>query len=326
VVAIAISGVIGGVLVAVLGSDPLNIYGTLLRGSLVGWPNFSVTLQQTTPLIFTGLAVSVAFRAGVWNIGVEGQMLMGAMAAGILGYSLHMPAVLHLPLCVLAAMVGGALWAAIPGLLRAYLNVNELVLCLMLNPMALLFTGYLSAHPLRAPGATNKLPDVLASAQLPGLSRFSQLNYGIFVAAFLVIVVAAFNLRSVRGFEWKFVGLNARFAHYGGIDVRANTVLVMLVSGAIAGAAGAEQALGVYHAYYDNFSPGYGFDGIAVAMLAEFNPFGVVASSFLFGALNSGSAILQMMTNISSYLVQVLQFITVLLLAAHFSWTWLRTH
>ncbi len=324
VVAIAIAVVIGGALVAALGSNPLAIYGMLIEGSLIGWPNISVTLQQTTPLIFTGLAVAVAFRAGLWNIGVEGQMLMGALAAGIVGSAVHLPAVLLVPLCILAAIAGGALWAAIPGVLRAYFNVNELVLCLMLNPMALLLTGYVATHPLKAPGPTNKLADILESAQLPGLSQFSQLNAGIFLAMALVVVVAVFNLRSVRGFEWKLLGLNPRFSYYGGINVRANAVWVMLASGAIAGVAGAEQVLGVYHAFYDNFSPGYGFDGIAVAMLADFNPIAVVASAFLFGALNSGSTILQMMTNISKYLVQVLQFIIVLLLAAHFSWTWLR--
>jgi ABC-type uncharacterized transport system permease subunit len=323
-VAIAIAVAVGGLLVAALGENPLSVYGALIEGSVVGWPNLSVTLQQTTPLIFTGLAVSTAFRAGVWNIGVEGQMIMGALAAGIVGYSVHLPGVLHLPLSVLAAMVGGALWAMIPGVLRAYYNVNELVLCLMLNPMALLFAGYVSSHPLKAPGATNRLPEVLGSAQLPQLSVFSQLNCGIFVAVAFVVATSLFNRRTVRGFEWKILGLNPRFAHYGGLDVRANTVFVMLASGAIAGAAGAEQALGVYHAYYDNFSPGYGFDGIAVAMLAGFDPIGVAASSFLFGALNSGGAMLQMTTNISRYLVQVLQFIIVLLLAAQFSWRWLR--
>lgn len=323
-VAIAIAVVIGGALVAALGSNPFAVYGILIEGSLFGWPNISVTLQQTTPLIFTGLAVAVAFRAGMWNIGVEGQMLMGALSAGIVGFQVHLPTVLHLPLSILAAIAGGALWAGIPGVLRAYFNVNELVLCLMLNPMALLLTGYVSTHPLKAPGPTNKLPDILQSAQLPGLSEFSQLNVGIFLAMALVGVVAVFNLRSVWGFEWKLLGLNPRFAQYGGINVRANAVWVMLASGAIAGAAGAEQVLGVYHAYYDNFSPGYGFDGIAVAMLADFNPIGVVASALLFGALNSGSTVLQMMTNVSKYLVQVLQFIIVLLLAARFSWTWLR--
>jgi ABC-type uncharacterized transport system permease subunit len=320
VLAILIALLLGAVLVALLGDDPLEVYGLLITGSLQGWNNIAVTLQMTTPLIFTGLAVSFAFRSGLWNIGVEGQMLTGALAAGIVGYAVPLPAFLHIPLCLAAAAVAGAAWAAIPGLLRAYLEVNELVVCLMLNPVALLLTGWVSARVLKAPGPTNKLPDILPSAVLPGLSAYSQLNDGIFIGGLLVVAVWLFNRFTLRGFEWKMMGLNPRFAFYCGIRVRGNAVGIFLVSGAIAGLAGAEEVMGVYHAYFDNFSPGYGFDGIAVAMLAGFHPVGVVASALLFGALDSGSVVLQMMTGISKYLIQVLQFTIVLLLAARFGW------
>ena len=315
-----IAVLIGGALVAAMGQDPLQAYGVLLDGSLDGWSNFSVTLQMTTPLLFTGAAVAIAFRSGLWNIGVEGQMLMGALAAGIAGYAIDLPPLLHLPLCLLAGVLGGAAWAAIPGLLRAYLNVNELVACLMLNPMALLLTGWVSARLLKAPGPTNKLPDILPSAELPALSVYSQLNVGLFLGLLLLVAIWLFNRYTLRGFEWKMLGLNPRFAHYSGIGVRRNSVLVFLASGAVAGLAGTEEVLGVTHAYFDNFSPGYGFDGIAVAMLADFHPLGLALSALLFGALDSGSAVLQMMTGVSKYLVQVMQFTIVLLLAARFTW------
>ena len=211
-----------------------------------------------------------------------------------------------------------------PALLRVYLNVNELVVCLMMNPIALLLTGYVSTRVLKAPGPTNKLPDILDSAVLPNFSLFSQLNAGIFIGLACCVLAAIFNGATVRGFEWKIIGLNPRFAFYGGINVRANAIAVFLVSGGIAGLGGAEQVLGVYKAFYDNFSPGYGFDGIAVAMLANSNPIGVILAAFLFGALNSGSAVLQMMTGVSKYLVQVLQFIIVLILAAQFSLSWFK--
>ena len=219
-------------------------------------------------------------------------------------------------------MLGGLGWAAIPAFLRVYLGVNEIVVCLMMNPIALLLTGYVATHLLKAPGPTNKLPDILDSATLANFSIFSQLNFGIFIALACCLVAAGVNAATVRGFEWKIMGLNPRFAHYGGINVRGNAILVFLVSGAIAGLAGAEQVEGVYKAFYDNFSPGYGFDGIAVAMLANSNPIGVIFAAFLFGAMNAGSAVLQMMTNVSKYLVQVLQFIIVLILAAQFSLSW----
>jgi general nucleoside transport system permease protein len=323
VIAVMVAMIVGAVLVAALGHDPIEVYWTLIQGSLVGWPNLSTSLQYTTPLIFTGLAVAISFRAGLWNIGAEGQMLMGALAAGIVGYAISLPAPLHVGVSLFAAMLGGISWAAIPALLRVYLGVNELVVCLMMNPIALLFTGYVATHLLKAPGPTNKLPDIHDSAVLLNFSVYSQLNVGILVALACCALVAAVNLATVRGFEWNIMGLNPRFAYYGGVRVRRNAVAVFLASGAIAGLAGA-----VYKAFYDNFSPGYGFDGIAVAMLANSNPIGVIVAAFLFGAMNAGSAVLQMMTNVSKYLVQVLQFIIVLILAAQFTvswWRWQRT-
>jgi simple sugar transport system permease protein len=322
-VAIAIAVLVGAALVAALGQNPVDVYVTLINGSVVGWPNLSVALQMTTPLIFTGLAVALSFRAGLWNIGAEGQMLVGALAAGIVGYAWPLPPVLHIPACLAAAFLGGALWASVPAVLRVYLNVNELVICLMMNPIALLTTGYVASYPLKAPGPTNKLPDILDSAALTNFSLFSQLNAGIFIALACCLIIAVVNSATVRGFEWKIMGLNPRFAYYGGVNVRRNAIAVMLASGGIAGLGGAEQVLGVYKAFYDNFSPGYGFDGIAVAMLANSHPIGVIFAAFLFGALNSGSGVLQMMTGVSKYLVQVIQFIIVLILAADFSFDWM---
>ena len=322
--ALAVAIIVGGLLVLVIGDDPFQIYWILISGSLIGVPNLMVTLQIMTPLIFTGLAVSIAFRAGLWNIGVEGQMLVGAFFAGLVGWLPPLPAIAHIPLTLVAAMLGGALWAAIPALLRVKLNVNELVVCLMLNPIALLLTGYFTIHLLKAPGPTNKLPDVLATAMLPQFSLFSQANAGVFIALGCCILFALINGSTVRGFEWKIMGLNPTFAYYGGVDVPARAISAMLVSGALAGLGGAEEVMGVYRAFFDGFSPGYGFDGIAVAMLANFNPLGVIAAAGLFGALESGGAVLQMTTNISKYLVEVLQFTTVLILAAQFSWGWLR--
>ncbi len=324
VVAVAIAVVVGGLLVLVMGDNPIEVYWLLLSGSVVGIPNLLVTLQMMTPLIFTGLAISISFRAGLWNIGAEGQMVVGAFFAGIVGWAIPMPVYLHIPATLVAAMAGGALWAAIPALLRVYLNVNELVICLMLNPIALLLTGFFTIHVLKAPGPTNKLPDILDTAVLPTFSLFSQANWGLFIALGCCLLFAIVNVWTVRGFEWKIMGLNPKFAYYGGIDVPRRAIAVMMISGAVAGLAGAEQVMGQYLAFYDNFSPGYGFDGIAVAMLANFNPIGVIVAAFLFGALNSGSGVLQMMTGLSKYLVQVLQFITVLVLAAQFSWEWLK--
>ncbi|AID34978.1 MULTISPECIES: ABC transporter permease [Mesorhizobium] len=323
-VAVAIALIVGGALVIALGDNPVEVYGTIVQGSLVGWPNFLVTLQTMTPLLFTGLAVAVAFRAGLWNIGAEGQLIMGALCSGIVGYAVELPRFIHLPLCLIAAMLGGAIWGLIPAVLRVKFRVNELVVCLMMNPIALLLSGWIAARVLKAPGPTNKLPDVLDSAGLTNFSVYSQVNAGFVIGLFLCILFAFINLRTKIGFQWRMIGLNPRFANYGGMQVERKALSVFLISAAIAGLGGAEQVLGQYHAFYDNFSPGYGFDGIAVAMLAGNNPIGVILAALLFGALNSGGVVLQMMTGLSKYLVQVLQFIIVLILSARFSWEWLK--
>jgi simple sugar transport system permease protein len=319
VLALAVAVIVAGILVALLGHDPVEVFSILLDGSLNGWSNIAVTLQQTTPLVFTGLAVAIAFKAGFWNIGVEGQMLMGALAAGFVGSQLNLPTIAEIPLCAAAAIVGGALWALVPGLLRAFLGVNELVVCLMLNPLALLLTSWVASRVLKAPGPTNKLADIADTAVLPGLSVYSQLNVGLIAGVVLILLAWLFNNFTPRGFEWRVLGVNPRFALYGGVNVRRNAIYVFLASGAVAGLAGAEEVMGVYHAYFDNFSPGYGYDGIAVAMLANYHPFGVLATAFLFGTLNSGSAVLQMMTGLSKYIVQAMQFLVVLFMAADFS-------
>jgi len=323
-IALTIAVFLGALLVLFLGENPIEVYSILIQGSLGGWPNISVTLQMTTPLLFTGLAVAMSFRAGLWNIGAEGQMLIGALAGGIVGYALPIPAALHLPACLLAAFVGGLAWSIIPAILRVNFHVNEIVVYLMMNPIALLVASYVSTHLLKAPGPTNKLPDIIGSASLPGYSAYSQLNAGILIGLACCVAVAFLNRTTVLGYEWKMMGRNPRFAHYGGVDVRRNALAIMLGSGGIAGLAGAEQVLGQYGAFYDGFSPGYGFTGIAVAMLAKSNPLGVILAAFLFGALNSGGSVLQMATGLNQHFVQVLQFLIVLILAAQFSWKWLR--
>jgi len=323
-VAVAIAILVGGLLVAAIGENPFEVYWVIFEGSLIGWPNFLVTLQSMTPLLFTGLAIAISFRAGLVNIGAEGQFIMGALFAGIVGYAVDLPPVLHLPLCIVAAMIGGMLWALIPAVLRVVFNVNELVVCLMMNPIAQLLTAWIAARVLKAPGPTNKLPDVLDSAALANFSVYSQVNVGFILGLLLCAIFAFVNSGTKIGFEWKIIGLNPRFAHYGGVRVQRSAFTVFMISAAVAGLGGAEQVLGQYHAFYENFSPGYGFDGIAVAMLANNHPLGVILAAFLFGALNSGGIVLQMMTGLSKYLVQVLQFIVVLILAARFSWSWLK--
>jgi simple sugar transport system permease protein len=255
-IAILIATIAGALLVWALGENPLEVYWLLISGSVIGIPNLLVTLQMMTPLIFTGLAVAISFRAGLWNIGAEGQMLVGALAAGIVGYALPVPGYIHLPIAILAGFLGGAAWAAIPAFLRVYLNVNELVVCLMLNPIALLLTGFFATHVFKAPGPTNKLPDVLDTAILPTFSLYSQVNAGLFIALACCVLFAVINARTVRGFEWKIMGLNPRFAYYGGIDVPRRAIWVMMLSGRLPGLPGWNRCLASIAPSTTIFRPG----------------------------------------------------------------------
>jgi len=322
--AILIAGLVGGLIILLLGNNPLIAYGILWSGAFGNRISVYSTLQFTTPLIFTGLAVAFSFRAGIWNIGVEGQMLFGAFFAAEAGYLLRLPAIIHVPVAFLCGIAGAVLWALIPGLLRALLGINELVVNLMLNPTALLITSYLSGYPFKAPGPTNKTYDIQPTAQLPQLTTSSQLNVGIFIALALALVIFAFQMFTAEGYELKMIGLNPIFARYGGLNVTRSLILVMVISGAIAGMAGVEEALGVDHAYYDGFSPGYGNQGIAIAMLAKNNPIGVVFAALLLGALNSGGQQLQLQTNITRDFVNLLQAVIIFFLAAEFAVGWYR--
>jgi general nucleoside transport system permease protein len=321
---IALALIIGGIIIWLMGENPFMAYGILLQGAFKGTGNIIATLQNTTPLLFTGLAVAFAFRSNVANIGVEGQMLFGALAAGIVGYYVHLPWFLHIPLAAGAAALAGALWAFIPAIIKAKLNVNELVVCLMLNPIALLITGYFSSYPLKAPGPTNKTFEVMKTARLPQFSAGAQLNIGLIAALVLLVLFWLIENRTKKGYEWKLIGKNPVFSRYGGINVERNIIQVFVISGMIGGLAGAEQVLGVYGAFYNGFSPGYGNDGIAVAMLAKFNPLGVALSATLLGALNSGSIVMQMMTSVTRDIVKVLQSVIILLLAARFTFDKLK--
>lgn len=324
VIAVVVALVLGAMVIYAVGENPVYAYQQLLWGAFGGWGNLSATLQYTTPLLFTGLAVGFAFRSDVSNIGVEGQMLFGAMAAALVGHYVRLPMPLHLPLAILAAMLAGGLWALVPALGKVKLGLNELVLCLMLNPVASKITSYLAGYPFKAPGPTNKTYDIMPSAALAQFTPLSQLNIGFVLAVATIIAFWYIENRTVKGYEWRLVGLNSLFARQVGINVNGAIYEVFFVSGILAGLAGAEQALGVYRSFYDGFSPGFGFDGIAVAMLAKNSPIGIAVAAVLLGALNSGGIAMQMMTSVTRDIVKVLEAIVILLLAAEFAVSWHR--
>lgn len=274
------------------GVSPVEALQTLLKGSLGSPGAIAGTLRETTPLLIAGIAVFVALRAGLFNIGVEGQLLVGALAAT--GVALAVPGAIGLVLAVLAGMLGGALWAIPAGWIRAYRNGHEVITTIMLNNVALLLTGWFVAGPLR--DSTQQSPTTHSvGTMLPDLYRHSPLvvSLALIVGIALAVLLAWWLKRTVSGYELEAVGGNPTAAQWAGISAKKVMVRSMAASGAIGGLAGAMQVLAYEGRFYSGFSPGYGFDALGVALLAGSNPIGMLPGSLLFGMLAKGGTSLQ---------------------------------
>jgi ABC-type uncharacterized transport system permease subunit len=295
--ALAVALVISGIILAFVGADPIRIYLHILTSSFGSVGVISDTLVKATPLILTGLACALAFRMRLWNIGAEGQLLMGAWAASavILVPILPegTPGFIVLPTMMVAGFLGGAAWGVIPGFLKARFAVNEIIATLMLNYIAFSWIQYWVFGPWTE-GGFQMTPQFPKEAWLPRLSDFADAVPGFagltVHLGFVIAVVAAFILdyvlrRSRWGYEIRLIGDNPRAARYAGIGIARNILLVFAISGGLAGLAGMTEVSGVVHRLQDNFSPGYGYTAVIVAYLAKFHPLRVVVVGILFGAL-----------------------------------------
>ncbi|HEY5901947.1 MAG TPA: ABC transporter permease [Anaerolineales bacterium] len=290
--------------------DPAQLYKAI-------YP-ISESLVASTPYILAGLAVAIGFRAGLFNIGAEGQLMMGSLAAAFVGYSLKgWPAYIHLPLALLGGSLAGAVWAAIPGYLRARFGAHEVVNTIMMNWIAFRLSDWLLFGPMRASSVRPVTPNVETSAELPHFFpdplRF---NWGFILALAMAVLVYWFLFKTTRGFEVRSVGANSDAAKYAGMSVERNIVLVMALSGALAGLAGTVQVLGVDHWVGVGFSAGYGFDSIALALLGDSHPLGVVLASLLFGLLRSGATNMQSVSRIPIAIISVIQGMVIIFVAA----------
>lgn len=292
---------------------------TALGDGAFGSPrSIAETLLQTTPLLLAGLAVAVGFRAGVFNIGVEGQLVLGGLAAAVVGGWGPLPELLRLPAAILAGALAGALWVLVPALLKAFRGVHEVVTTIMLNYVAFALSQYLvgPTGPLVSatqPSATERVP---ASAMLPDIWPGTRLHAGFLLALVVTGLVAWLLYRTPAGYRLTLVGANPRAARAHGISVVRTTVWAMLVSGGLAGLAGAIEVLGLYGRYFDSFSPGYGYDAIAVALLGQLTPLGTLAAAVFFGVLGAGSVQLQAVAGISRELISVVSGLVVAFVAA----------
>jgi simple sugar transport system permease protein len=316
---VAIGQAIGGAYSALFRGSVLNLQAP---DFLTAVRPFTETLNYATPLIAAGLGVALAFRAGLFNIGGQGQMLVAASAAGWVGFGVSgVPFPLHLLLAVVAGVAAGALWAGLAGVLKAYTGAHEVIVTIMLNYVAFYVMSYLLATPglLQAPGSSNpKTPPTAESAQLPHLlgERFN-LHWGFVLALLAVVFVWWLLSRSSAGFAFRAVGENPRAARVAGIDTGRATVSAMLVAGGLVGLAGASQVLGgVTTGFSSDIDAGIGFDAITVALLGGSRPWGVLAAGILFGAFKAGGSTMQASQGIPSDIVLVVQSLIVLFIAA----------
>ena len=292
-ISIVLGLVVGAIVMLISGYDPVKGYVALWNGIFGDIYNLGNTIRTITPYILSGLAVAFAFRTGLFNIGVEGQLLMGWLAAAWVGYAIEgLPRVVHLPLALLAAAIAGAIWAFLVGFLKAKFQVHEVISSIMLNYAALHITNDIIK---RLSDGGFKTPTVLESATLRndwlrGFTDNSSMHLGIIVALIMVMVMWFILEKTTRGFELKAVGFNKNAAEYSGMSVNKNIILAMTISGVFAGLAGAMEALGTFqNASIKAAASGIGFDGIAVALLGANTPLGVVFGATLFGSLKNGA-------------------------------------
>ncbi|MGB4324663.1 MAG: ABC transporter permease [Candidatus Nanopelagicales bacterium] len=318
--------IIGVVIIMVTGSsfsDAMEAYKALLQGSVGSLRAISETLTAATPLILSGLSVALAFRAGLFNIGAEGQALIGGMFAVWVGFSITgLPLYIHLPLAVLAGIVGGAIYGFVPGILKAKTGAHEVITTIMLNYIALRLVDYfLKTSIFQREGRNDPVSkNVEATAELPAfLSSVDpalRVHAGLFVALAAAFFIYWLLFRTTIGFEFRAVGANPSAARYAGISVTRVYILVMMIAGALAGTAGAGQVLGVLGRATPGFTADLGFDGIAVALLGRSNPWGVVAAAILFGGLRAGGQQMQVSANVGIDLIAVIQGLIIMFVAA----------
>jgi simple sugar transport system permease protein len=335
-IAVVLALLVGAIVIILVGENPIDVYKLLFGfaiGNRDGWGN---VLFRATPLIFTGLTVAFAFRCGLFNIGGEGQMYIGTFLATWVGFTFtNLPAFILIPLCILAAAAGGALWAAVPGILKAKTGVHEVIVTIMMNWIAASLTFFLvlkfKAPPTEAmiaAGVKQMIPhtsEIAQAARLPRLytifkflnidfPAYNQVNVSFFIAIGVAMLAYYILWKTNLGYEIRAVGYSPLAAEYGGISVAKNIVLAMVISGAFAGLVGTNEIMGYKYRWRQEIFTGLGFNGIAVALLGRNHPLGVVLAAILFGILNYGGAIVNIYTEgrIPRELIMVLQAVIVI--------------
>ncbi|QOV18848.1 ABC transporter permease [Blautia liquoris] len=309
-IAVFLGLLLGSLFILLGGFDVVNVYSFLIKGSLGGLPALTSTIRWSTIYLICGIASGIAFKGGVFNMGTEGQLYMGAMAATLVGiYVKSLPVFIHIPLCMLVGMLAGMTWALLPAILKVYWNTNEIVVTLMMNYIAIHFTSFLVKEFFLTKGDFGDsltTDELLPTAQFPRF-RNSPISFGFILGITLIVLFIIFFDKTTKGFEIKVSGFNPEFAKYSGISVNHVRLSVMLLSGAIAGLAGASEIMGVQGRFLSEFSPDFGTDGMLVALLGNSNGIGILISSLFMGMLKAGSLTLERSAGISRALAVIIQ-------------------
>ena len=317
--------VLGGIIIILVRGNPFLAYAGLIQGSFGSVRALSETPVWATPYIFAGLAVALAFKGGLFNIGAEGQLALGAVASALIGYALpewlgfNLPAIIHLPLAIIVGMAAGAIWAGIVGFLKAYTGGHEVINTIMMNYIALNTISFLLNGPMkdRDPGnVIARTPLIAESARMPVIFEGLRVHWGFVLALLAAYLVWWMLNKTTLGFEIRTVGLNPDAAKYAGINVKRTIILTMALSGMLAGLAGALEVTGLNYRHELGFSIGYGFDAIAIALLGKSHPLGVVLAAILFAAMRNGATRMQFLTQLPVDLISMLQALILLFVAA----------
>ena len=309
-----ISLVLAGIIIAAAGYSPVEAYSAMLGGAFGSTYNLAQTAGTAIPLIFAGLAMAVASKAGIFNIGIEGQILAGALPAALAGtYITGLPAVLHIPVCILVAAIFGGIWAMLAAVIK--LQISEVIITIMLNYVALYLVEYLVNNPFKSEGMVVRTEEIQDSARLVSLVAHTRLNTGIFIALLAVFLFWVLFYKTKLGYEMRATGDSPFAAESAGINNKKNLLAAMFISGALAGIGGACEVMGVQGYYISGMTTGYGFSGIAIAVMGHNQPLGTLASALLFGALNAGASSMNRMTDIPGEFISVLQALIILFIS-----------
>jgi simple sugar transport system permease protein len=318
VAAIVLALGVGALVCLATGYSVPAVFRELVRGAFGNAYQFAQTLTQATPILFTSLSFLIAFRCGLFNIGAEGQLYLGAFFAAWAGFTFQLPPVIHTVVCLFLGALAGAAWGFIPGWLRARRGANEFVTTMMLSYVAIYLTSWLvsPSGPYHGTQWSNQTVRIAHTAEFPRLIGGAQLSWGIIVGVLISILLWYLLFRTPQGYELRAVGQSPGAAEYGGINVQRTMILAMALAGALAGLGGAAEVLGTHRRFIENFSPGYGWDGIAGGLIARAHPIGAIFAAVLMGALRAGGMAIDRAGVAPADLAAVIQGLVILFVVA----------